>query len=76
LAWIEEQDLVGKELVAGHAIEPKPGARNPNVIRVEFSIPLESKPLLYNVGLRKEVLGLFYALKETLSPISSDSKLT
>jgi hypothetical protein len=72
-AWIEAQGLSGEELAPGYVIDPQLGARNPNVIRVEFTIPLEREQLLYNVGLRKEVLGLFQTLFETFSPIADVS---
>ena len=72
LGWIEVQGLAERELAPGYLVRPQRGARNPDVVRIEFSVPMAEPAALYTVGLRKTALALFNALAEALEPIVDD----
>ncbi len=70
--WIDRSGLRGHEFFRGQLLEPCPGKRNPEVVRVEFTIPLASTQELSNAQVREDALSLFSRLQGVFGNIAAD----
>ena len=68
--WIQKNGLMGLDVGDGHILTPMPGKRNPNVIRTELKIPINSHDDLFNKDVRNKAVELFNILKDKFGHIS------
>jgi len=64
--------VTGKVINNKYKIDPLPGSRNPNIVRIDLLVPFENRDLK-NQDLRNEVLDVYNQLIDLCMPLNPDA---